>query len=510
MVRDTETTRSSAVADPFAPLGETEKRVLSYAASIGKEFDFSVLSLAVEMEEEPLAETLEKLVHRGILKELKGGDFYAFVREETFAQAYREISSSRLRVIHKKIAEAYETLNPDPRPNIVPEMGRHYHLGKVYEKSLLYNRYAATQAMTAFSPDVAIHHLERAREDLAALPGDHKLEESDVLKEIGEQYDTMGDSLKAYECFELSLKKLPAEERTLRALLILSMANSAREMDKLGLACQHCEEAIKLLEKAGHKKGLALAHRTLCRIAFKQGHFEVGKREIEATIGFLDPVRDGKEVARCYIEFGNLCSIMQDSTAQAKAIEHYQKAIKTLEPLRDYHELARAHNNLAIAMGTSQPREVLKELTEAFKCAEKGGDKRFMGWALFNSVEFHLALGEEKEALHNNMEARKILSKSNDMLALEQITLNEAMIAQHRKSYKDSEKAYMEALKRADDLGYPQFVAEALLYLSRMYEEWGRNEDAIKNLSRMKAIGEDAVSARNRPDYEALKKRLGI
>jgi tetratricopeptide (TPR) repeat protein len=510
MAHSTETATSTASVTQTTGLGELEKRVLSYAAAIGSEFDWSVLAAATEMEEETLAEILERLVHRGILKELNWGDSYAFVQVVTLAQTYSDISSSRVRVIHRRIAEAYEKLHPDPSPRIIPEMGRHFHIGGVHDRSLLYNRYAATLAMNAFSPDVAMRYLERAREDLAALPGDHRVEEADVLKDIGEQYAAMGDNTQADQFYGESLKKLPDEEVTLRALILLARANTARDLDQLGSMRLYCEEAIRLLEKAGHKKGLAKAHRTLSRAAIVQGQFDVGKREIEATLGFLDPDKDATEVARCYIELGNALSGMLAPDDLARAVEYYRKAIQTLEPLHDYYELARAHINTAFTLRFSHPREALMELKEARSCAESCKAKRLLGIVLFNSVEIHLSLGEAFEAAQNNMEASRIFFKINDPKGMQQVELNEGMLAQHRKAYADSERLYLSSLKKAEDLGYPPFVVEALIHMATMYEEWGKKDEAIKEVSRIDAIGKDQVDPTQIPTYEALKKRLGM
>jgi tetratricopeptide (TPR) repeat protein len=491
-------------------LGETDKRVLHFAASIGMEFDWSVLITAMEMEEEPLAESLERLVHHGILKELNWGDTYAFVQVVTLAEAYREISSSRQRVIHKKIAEAYEKLYPDPAPDIIPEMGRQFYLGRVHDKSLLYNRYAAMLAISAFSPDVAIRHLERAREDLSALPGDHRLEEADVLKEIGELYDAIGDDAKADDFYGESLKKLPEEEVTLRALILLSRAEAAHEMSKLGLLHQYCEEAIGLLKRVEHKRGLAMAHFILGRGGYTEGNFEAARKETEAALQLFDPEKDAREVARCYTNLGNVWASINDPAEQARALDSYRKAIKILESLHDYRQLAKAHNNLAISLEDTRPEEALKEIKAARVCVEKCKDERFLGWTLFNSVEIHLILGNETEAAKCNAAAHKILSKFNDLIGLQQVMLNEGMLAQQRKAYEESEKAYMDSLKRAEFLDYPIDVVEVLLHMGIMYADWGKKDEALKTVARIVEIGEDKFSPTKRPLFENLRKRLGI
>jgi tetratricopeptide (TPR) repeat protein len=508
MADNNEQAHASTDSSPFAGLGEAEKRILSYAAAMGKEFDFSVLAAVVEMGEEPLAELLEQLVHHGILSELKGGDVYAFARMDTLAQAYRDISSSRLRVIHKKIAEAYEKLNPDPAPDIIPEMGRHFYLGRVHDKSLLYNRYAARLAMSAFSPDVAIRYLERVKEDLAAIPGDHSVEEAVTLKEMGEQYESMGDNARADELYGESLGKLPEGEITLRGLLLISRAEAARETDKLDLARQTCEEAIRLLEKVGHRKGLAMAHRSLGRASFRQGNLEDGRKEIEKTIELLDPVESAKEVAGCYIDLGNVYAEVDDPIEHLKTFEFYTKAIEILEPLHDYNELARAHNNLALAMMPDHAQEAIEHIMTARGISEKSKDRRGAGWWRFNSVEIRLALGQVEEAIQDNEEAGKILTLVTDPFGVQQVSLNRGIIAQHRKLNEEAEKAYLDSIRRAEALNYPSVIVETLVHLASLYLEWGRKEDAAKAMAHIKELGEERVYHALKDMYNALKVKI--
>jgi tetratricopeptide (TPR) repeat protein len=499
---------SSRTSQTIAELGETERRVLSYAAAMGKEFDFSVLAAATEVEEEKLAEVLEELVHKGVLKEMKNGDAYAFIREDTLNQAYKDISSSRMRVIHRKIGEALEKMGSTPIPEDIPEMGRHFHMGQVYEKSVQFNWHVARQAMKAFSPDVAVHYLEWVREDLPHLTGDHRLDEADVLRELGDQHRVMGDAMRAEQFYVQSLEKLPEENSTLRALILLSRADTARDMDRLPLSRQCSEEAKRLFEAAGHKKGLALAHRELSRAAFKEGELELCRKEIEEAISLLDPEKDASDLARCYIDLGNFYSECTGPDDEAKAIEYMRKAMPVLEGLKDYYELFRAHNNLSLIVGTNNPREALKELQEARTFAEKAMDRRSVGWTLFNSVEFHLALGETAFAEQNNDEARRIFSILNDPLAMEQVTMNAGLLAQHRKDYDNAKELLMEALGRAHDLGYKQDVAEMHLRLAALYQEWGREKDMQRELDWMEREGKADLVPLNLVIYDKLKKHI--
>src|ERR1700688_680467 len=167
-------------------LGPDQLRTLAYASAIGREFDFSLLVSAMGAEEEPLAEEVEKLTHLGILRERSGGDRFGFVAEEARARIYQSLTASRLRVLHRKIAEAMERQFPEPPAEILPELGRHFFLGRVPEKSHEYNRRAAALARSDDAPEVAAHHLERARIDLRALPGNHVHREAELDRELGD------------------------------------------------------------------------------------------------------------------------------------------------------------------------------------------------------------------------------------------------------------------------------------------------------------------------------------
>ncbi len=498
-----------ALTVSLASLSEREQRVLSYAAAMGKEFRFDVLALVTEMEEEALAEVLEGLVHRGVVRELAGGDVYVFVREETLGQAYRSISSSRLRVIHKKIAEGYEKVySANPPQEVIAEMGRHFHLGKVAERSLLYNRYAATLARGSFSPETAKAYLERVVEDLRALPGDHRSEEVDVLREIGDLYFDLGDATRADEFYAQALSKLPEDEKVVRALLLLNRGDAARETFRIEPARQYAVESLRLLQGTNQKRGLALAHKLLSRILFMEDRPDLALKETENALALFDPETDAKDIARSYIELANAVGSSPRPEDQARQVEDLERAIAALEPLNDYHELFRAHNNLAVATGNNDPHRAIAELRAARICAEKAGNRRNVGWSLFNSAEFLLEVGQAKEAAEANDAAYEILSHLDDPLGMQQIWMNRGIIAQKSAHYEEAERAFREALVRAQDLGRFPLVAEMHLRFAILYQEWKHWADRDRELSEIRAIGEDRILPAVRPLYDDLLKTM--
>jgi tetratricopeptide (TPR) repeat protein len=492
-----------------ANLSENERRVLGYAAAVGREFDFSLMQASLDIDEEKLAEILEDLVHKGVFREIRGGDRYVFTRDEAMAQATRDVSSSRMRVIHRKVAEAMEKLYPNPDGEVIPNMARHFYLGKVHDKSLLYNRYSATLARNSFSPDTAIQYLERVLEDLDEMSGSNSLDRADVYRELGDLFVATGDAAKADEFYGKSLELMPSEEGgTMRAVVLLARAEAARELDRLGRAKMYCAEAITQFERAGQVKGLAMAHRLLGRVAYKEGDFEFGKAEIEKTLALLNPVEDAKDIARCYIDIGNVYSNTDRPEDIALSADYFRKAITALEPLHDYREISRAHNNLAVLISNSDPQEALEELAEAKRYAEMAKDRRSVGWALFNSVEFLLMLGRGEEAERANKEAESILSKLSDPMGMQQVALNEGILGQYHRNYVAAEAGYRKSLQRAEALGYALIIAELHVRLADLYADWERPVEAKKEIALVDSIGRDKVIPSVRPIMDAALEKI--
>ncbi|HXQ48897.1 MAG TPA: tetratricopeptide repeat protein, partial [Thermoplasmata archaeon] len=215
-----------AVLDRLDP---EQRRTLSYASAIGREFDFGLLVAAIGAGEEALAEEVEQLVHLGILRERAGGDRFGFALDELRAAIYQSLTASRLRVLHRKIAEAMEKLHPEVPDEIVSELGRHYFLGKVPEKAFQFNRRAADVAELAGDPEEAAHHLERARIDLKSLPGDHRELEAGLAERLGNVYLSMGNTRGADRLYREGLDLVGPRPSIVRARLVLARAEVARE-----------------------------------------------------------------------------------------------------------------------------------------------------------------------------------------------------------------------------------------------------------------------------------------
>jgi tetratricopeptide (TPR) repeat protein len=458
---------SAAGGSSFERLSPEQHRILAYASSIGSEFDFSLLVAAMGVEEERLAEQLEHLVHLGVLRERVGGDRFGFVEEEFRARIYRSLTESRLRVLHRKIAEAMERMYPTPSAEVVAELGRHFFLGKVPEKSRRYNQLASENAREADDPESAAHYLERVRVDLEAASGDHRQELAEVDEALGELYYSTANFPAADRYFTAALEGFESSDPRIHARLLLARGEIARERLDVETAGQQALDALKLFESADDGLGRARAYRLLGRLAFHRGAYRDALDESMRALEALADQRDPRLLGEISIEIGNSFALLGPEVRD-EAISWYQRAIDRLTLAGDWVELSRAYHNLGVALGEHRPSEGLEQLDRAREIGDRAHDPRSVGRALLSGVEFRLSLGQLEEAARDNEQAGRLLERLDDTLGLEQVAVNRGLIAEKQGQWDDAESAYEKAIEACRRFHLRADEAEVYFYLARL------------------------------------------
>ncbi|MGA8275318.1 MAG: hypothetical protein WB789_06660 [Thermoplasmata archaeon] len=502
-------TEEAPAPSPPVDLTAEEHRILAYASAIGSEFDFQLLVAAMAANEEELAEHLEALVHRGILIERLGGDRFAFTEEEFRARIYRSLTESRLRVLHRKIAEALESIRPGPPPELYSDLGRHYFLGKVAPKSLDYNRRAGEAARRAEEPERAIHHFERVLLDLATSPEGHDGEEAAITETLGDLYYSVGNFPAADRYYGQALEKAGTRDPGLTARLLLARSEIARDNLDIEAAAKGALEARRLFETAGDLVGVATTYRLMARLAFHRGDYHASLDENMHALELLEGNRDPRLIGRLAIDMGNSFAQLGPDV-KSIAIEWYERAVGQLGAVSDWLELSRAYHNLAVAVGESHPQDGLDYLTKAREAADRGHDSRSAGWSLLTGVEMRLALGQMDEAERDNEQASRLLQRLSDPLGLEQVELNRGEIAERRGQWEEAERGYTGAVERCRKFALSADEAEALYRLARLrskVRDWDGAREAFLQSER---LGLPEVRPNLAKAFAELKRTLAV
>jgi len=492
---------------PLATLPADLVRVLAYASAIGPEFPFELLRAAIGAEEEPLAERLERLVDLGLIRERAGGGRFTFAEEEDRATVYRSMTESRLRVLHRKIAEALEGAYPEPTDTVVAELGRHYFLGKVPEKSYAYNRRAAEAARAANDPAGAIHPLERALVDLASLDAGREPERAEIAETLGDLSFSIGSFRAADRHYREALRHVEHEQPRIRARLILARAEVARENLETDRAVEGARDALQLFKADPDPYGEAQAYRLLGRVAFQHGRYREALDETMRALEALPPGADPAALGRLSIDLGNAFTLLGEEVRPI-AVEWFQRAVERLRAARNWSELARALHHLGTTVGETRPDEGLELLERAREAATQGHDTRAVGRSLLSGVELRIALGQLEEAERDNDQAGRLLEGLSDALGSEQVTLNRGRISEKRGRWDDAAQAYLTAAALARTLGLSADEADAQLYLARLRFKTRDLAAARAAFERATELKVTELSPRLERPYAELKHQL--
>jgi tetratricopeptide (TPR) repeat protein len=500
---------SAPVAGAAGGLTPELHRILAYASAIGPEFSFSLLAASMGADEEPLAEQLERLVQDDLLRERPGGERFRFAAEEARAAIYRSLTESRLRILHRRIAEAMERIDPPASLDGLAELGRHYFLGRVAAKSYEYNRRAADQARLAEEPERAIDLYERALLNLAALPGDRRAERAEIAERLADLSYATSHYAVADRWYEEAMRNVGREEPRVRGRLELARAEVARENLDLPTAARGATEALRLFGSSGDPLGSAEAYRLLGRLAFQRGEYREALEESLKALEELLPGGDPKSLGRLSIDIANAFALLGEEVRPV-AIEWYERAIQRLRSSSDWAELARALHNLGVTLGESRPMDGLEHLERARAAAERAHDVRAAGRSVLSGVEIRLALGQVEEAERDNQEAGLLLGRLNDALGAEQVEANRGRIAERRGHWDDAERAYVRAsdLARAAHLRSDEGVAE--FCLARLRFKTRNLPGAREAFRRATELKVTELSPRLASAYEELRATLEL
>ncbi|HYA54070.1 MAG TPA: AAA family ATPase, partial [Thermoplasmata archaeon] len=227
---------------------DRERRVLTYAAVLGKEFQFASLSAVLAMGEEAVTESLDRLVHDGLIRE-KGGEVYEFVSEAVRRDLYASLTETRRRILHARAGSALEG-KPGTSDS---ELARHFYLGREEAKAVEYNVKAARGAARDLDFLTATLLIGRALEAERRRPEPEPRVEIRLLTEQGRLLEEIGvlppsDELLT-EAVTIGRKAVDAELELGRALLGLAQTRTTRS--EYESAESLATEALERLEKVG-------------------------------------------------------------------------------------------------------------------------------------------------------------------------------------------------------------------------------------------------------------------
>jgi tetratricopeptide (TPR) repeat protein len=480
---------TEALLARFASFDEVDRRVLTYASVLGREFSFARLRPAVDLPEEQLSEAVDRLVRGGILRE-RGGEIYEFASEEFRASLYAGVTETRRAILHRKVAKALEARGGESDF----ELARHYYLGRDDPKAIEFGVRAAERAASAYAFDTALTLVRQALEAARRLPNADRRLEVRLLTEAGRLMDETGDFPGAEQALSEAVKianRMPNFDLPFgRALL--GLAWTLVERSDYTVAEPLALEAAGRLERVGSPRDVFAAHRVLGTLYWRRSDFELAERHQRAALAIAEREGTPHEHGHALIDVANTLPQGPEFIEQTLAL--YEKAGALFAQEDDPNASARVLMNRAVLEHRlGRVDEAMRDIGRALDAAERSRSPVWIGYCLLNLAHWRAERGETELARQTSDRAERAFEPTGDRLARQQLHMIWGIIAEKERRYDDAEREYAEALANARAMGMKGEVAEMLFRRARLASVRGDRASARTLLAEARANGLDEL-----------------
>jgi DNA-binding SARP family transcriptional activator len=158
----------AAIEARLAQLSPPARELAEVAATIGREFTFTVLARASDRDEDAQVRALDELWRWRIVRE-QGADAYDFSHDKLREVAYAGLSAARRRWLHRRVAQALEDVYAGDLDPVSAQVAAHYERAGQPAQAIPYYQRAAEVARRIYGNEAAIPYSEQAQALLMKL-----------------------------------------------------------------------------------------------------------------------------------------------------------------------------------------------------------------------------------------------------------------------------------------------------------------------------------------------------
>ncbi|MFP4440265.1 MAG: helix-turn-helix transcriptional regulator [Chloroflexaceae bacterium] len=305
-----------------AELDPTTAEVLTYAAVIGRHFDFEILLRLTGLAEAELLRVVALLVERQLVVEEPDAtaDRYRFRHALTREAIYDDLLGRERRIKHRRVLQVLEETYPEDQEPVIDQLAYHSLHARETAQAAYYARRAAERAARMYAYREAVAHYEVA---LELLDSADLHEQAGLYERLGDLAHPIGDSNRYLRCWR---------------------------------------EAQRLYQQAGETIKVADIHRRLGRVLWDRGDRAGAFAHVQSALSLLETAPPGYELAMAYSTLSQLHML---AFQQEESIAWGQRALHLAEQLGDVRVQAHALNNI----GTSLAE--IGDIEQGIACLER-------------------------------------------------------------------------------------------------------------------------------------------
>ncbi|MCK5397121.1 MAG: tetratricopeptide repeat protein, partial [Thermoplasmata archaeon] len=507
-------TIKDVITHRIARLGETEKKILRYAAVAGDHYTFDILREVTKLDDELLLDSIDSLMEADIIQEVPDSEEeeYRFDHKLIRSVIYDSMSKSRVRLMHKSVGEAIESLYTHNLDVWIFDLARHFSLGKNSQKNYQYSIMAGEKAFKSLALDRAVDYYVSALRTMDLLSPsegfDKETEKQNISMIVGNLYFGIGlwnNSNKYYDDALKAAQKRGDEKG--EALALISLGHSKRSLSNYSEAEMHYQKAAESAKKTNDMQSLGEIERGLGYVHWRKGENDEAIEHFNQGISFSMKAGDMSSMAKTFIELGN---VYNHWGQHEKAIEYYSKSIIELEKLNDYSELARAYNNIGDTyLQMTLWEKAIDSFDRCQEASEKIGNKNMLAWALFNSSEALAYTGELDKAESNCLNALNICETQDDKIGMNGVFRCLGIIYRFKEKWDLAIENFNKSITILEMLDIPYDLGDTYFQLGTTYEQMGELMGAKENyqlaVELLETVGAKSQAEEAKDRLNALK-----
>jgi DNA-binding SARP family transcriptional activator/predicted ATPase len=290
----------AVIQSRFNQLSAPARELASLGAIIGRSFTFDVLARASNDDEDAVVRGLDELWQRRLIRE-QGANAYDFSHDRIRDVAYAEISPVQRSALHRRVAQALESLHAADLDTVSGLIAAHWEQAGNLDRAIAFYQGAGVVAQQVYANAEAIGHFARGLQLLTTLPRTtlRDQRELELLTALGvplvAQYGYAADEVRAAYVRAHALCHRLGQPHSAPVLRALAISCAAR--NQLSRAYDYGNELLDLAERDQDPVTRVESHYVLGVTAFWQGEFSYSREHLEQGIARYDPAHHATHIA---------------------------------------------------------------------------------------------------------------------------------------------------------------------------------------------------------------------
>jgi serine/threonine protein kinase/predicted ATPase len=466
-------------------LDDSLKELLSQAAVIGRQFSFSLLERVSDMDEDDLADGLEKVIKLDIIDESeKRNEEYIFHDPTLHMVLYENVPRRKRRKLHMEVAKAIEAEAGNNPKKLAAQSARllyHYHEAGQNEKTFHYGRSAAEAARSRMALAEAETYYDWALEAATEVSEEGSTPEATEWAELhlgsAEVALHLGQLDKA-ESALIEANKLAKAAESLTMIGRVQLVRSQIEFSRSAFdaALKAAEAGLGAAQKAGDSNLEGHLLMMLARIFYALGRFEEALDALECNLDIARQLGDRSTESQVLSLLGRMIGFAGDTK---QGLTFVEEALKVARSQKDrLGELTALLRLSQIYLQTGQLDRAIEACEVGLELARTLESRLIEGTFQNGLGDVYRSMGEmelARDCYQRYFEiAQSVGNRSGEVVANHSLGL----IALELGILPDAVRRLKEALLEHERLGELRLLAEAQCGLAQAYEQLGQLDEA--------------------------------